>query len=80
MCRPGAPPASRRSHSAATTSAPKALMPAASSPKAISRMRIQRGTSAPQASEKRSSWLELVIGMMPGTTGTPMPSARTSSR
>ena len=55
-------------------------MPAASSPKAMSRMRIQRGTSAPQASEKRSSWLELVIGMMPGTTGTPMPSARTSSR
>jgi hypothetical protein len=57
----------------------EALMDFASSPYACRRSRIQRGISAPQASEKRSSWLELVIGMMPGTTGTSRPSLRTSS-
>src|SRR3546814_11148843 len=33
----------------------------------------QRGISAPQAAEKRSSCAVLTIGMMPGTTGTASP-------
>jgi hypothetical protein len=45
-------------------------MLAVSSPKPCRRRRIQRGISAPQASEKRISCVELVMGMMPGTTGT----------
>jgi hypothetical protein len=44
-----------------------------SSPNACRRSRIQRGISAPQASLKRISWVELVMGMMPGTTGTSRP-------
>ena len=37
--------------------------------------RIQRGSSAPQTSEKRASFEKLTIGMMPGTIGisTPLP-------
>jgi hypothetical protein len=40
---------------------------------------IQRGISAPHMSEKRISWLALVIGMMPGSTGTCTPMRRASS-
>ncbi|MNV83647.1 hypothetical protein D3C71_1774640 [compost metagenome] len=54
-------------------------MLAVSSPKACKRKRIQRGISAPLASEKRISCVELLIGMMPGTTGTSTPSRRASS-
>ena len=43
------------------------------------RLPIQRGISAPQASEKRRNWLKLEIGMMPGMIGTSMPSRRASS-
>ena len=43
------------------------------------RLPIQRGISAPQASEKRRSWVKLEIGMMPGTIGTFTPSLRASS-
>ena len=66
-------PARSCSHRSVTTSRPKALMDAVSSPKPCRRRRIQRGISAPQASLKRISWLELAIGMMPGTTGAVTP-------
>jgi hypothetical protein len=41
--------------------------------------RIQRGISAPQASEKRASFEKLVIGMTPGTIGTVTPAAAAAS-
>lgn len=72
-------PASSRSHSAVTTSRPKARIDSRSSPKLSSRLAIQRGISAPHISEKRISCDELVIGMMPGTMGTSTPSLRASS-
>ena len=52
-CRPGAPMATSCSHRRETTSSQKARMLALSSPKPERRRRIQRGISAPQASEKR---------------------------
>ena len=39
-------------------------------PRTPVRMRIQRGFRRRTRPEKRISWVELVIGMMPGTTGT----------
>ncbi len=54
-------------------------MEAVSSPKLSSRSRIQRGISAPQASEKRASWVLLLMGMMPGTMGRSTPIASTDS-
>ena len=42
-------------------------------------MRIQRGISAPQASENRASCEKLPIGMMPGTIGIEIPAASHSS-
>jgi len=41
--------------------------------------RIQRGSSAPQASEKRASWAKFAIGMTPGTIGMRMPARLASS-
>ena len=46
-----------------------------SSPKPSSLRRIQRGISAPHASEKRASCEKFWIGMMPGTIGRSMPIA-----
>ncbi|MCY1312502.1 hypothetical protein D9M70_629290 [compost metagenome] len=43
------------------------------------RLPIQRGISAPQASEKRRNWAKLEIGMMPGMIGISTPSLRTAS-
>ena len=51
-----------------------------SSPNASMRLSTQRGISAPQASEKRRSWLKFAIGMIPGTIGTPIPAATQASR
>ena len=52
---------------------------AESSPKPSSLRRIQRGISAPQASEKRASWENRLIGITPGTIGISMPCAWHSS-
>ena len=52
---------------------------ALSSPKLSNLRRIQRGISAPQASENRASLVKLAIGMMPGTIGTVTPSARAAA-
>ncbi len=54
-------------------------MDAVSSPKLSKVLRIQRGISAPQASEKRASFEKLPIGMMPGVIGAVTPSARASA-
>jgi hypothetical protein len=62
-----------------TTSSPNARIDATSSPKPSKLRRIQRGISAPHASEKRASFVKLPIGMMPGTIGTVMPAAAQAS-
>ncbi len=84
-CRSAGPARRRRaagSQRSVTTSRPNARIDAASSPNAASFWRIQRGISAPHASEKRASCVKLVIGMMPGTIGavTPCFAASSTSR
>ena len=58
-----------------TTSRPNARIDARVVAEAFELRRIQRGISAPQASEKRASCEKFAIGMMPGTIGTSMPAS-----
>ena len=58
---------------------PKARTASTSSPNPSNLRRIQRGSSAPQLSEKRASREKLTIGMMPGMIGMSTPCFLTSS-